>query len=65
MRRFKVETYVGEGRHKHRWRAVAANGEIVAQGEGYTTRRAMGKTLRLIADPTYQGSVTVTLAVAS
>lgn len=32
----KVEVYMGED--GYRWRALGANGEIVAEGEAHTTR---------------------------
>lgn len=34
----KVELYKGGGKKPYRWRAVARNGEIISQGQGYTKR---------------------------
>lgn len=33
-----IEIYRGKGKHPWRYRMVAANGEIIAQSEGYTRR---------------------------
>ena len=37
-------------RKEYRWRLVAANGKIIAQGEGYTTKSHLKKTIKKIQE---------------
>lgn len=52
MRRPKFEKYSNQkhpgGPREYRWRLRAGNGEIVAQGEGYTTPSARNKGIRTV-----------------
>jgi uncharacterized protein YegP (UPF0339 family) len=46
---YKTGLDVGDtGPLEYRWRLRAANGEIIAQSEGYTTKRACMESIELV-----------------
>ena len=52
---YTVELFSGDGRHRHRFRVRAANGEIVAQSEGYGRKRDRDAMSRKLASDLFAG----------
>lgn len=50
----RFEIYEGKAgfwsRQKYRWRLVAANGEVVATGEGYSSKSNVKRAVQTVAD---------------